>query len=382
LFSHENGVVESIYRAGALSARTTVEDDLVDEEIAIRLTVPIPSHQIVGVPALQFTQWLPRGEKESLEVKEGRMVLRLWADLTCVSSIDALAAEDIPKHLNIPVVHVCLEVRVTGLTPAVARAMLRSTVQPSEVKVGDTIFESLVAEEGQIYRFVISTINRLIEFCKVELGQYWLATYPADNEYLARHFQTFGARIRQGADDNWVRWRPHAPYFTKIKGELDIDRLMDQAAWLRLQGFLSSRVPPDVVHELLAEAENLAGSERPRAAIMEAIAALEVALSRFSQSDFGRKLFSTSLAARVDVGSLKPLIRDKFGLRGSVFYLVPLLFTEEVLSTDMLTLAQEALNVRNEVVHHGRRTIDERKLRDYLRALRALCDVLTAYSDK
>jgi hypothetical protein len=112
-----------------------------------------------------------------------------------------------------------------------------------------------------------------------------------------------------------------------------------------------------------------------RAALTEAVSALEVALATFARSPQTAKLLPTSLRLRLGVESLPRLI-ERIGLTGSVAVVLPFVVPEDHLPADVLAACRNAIVDRQTVVHQGQRDVDAVKLRAHLRGLRRLCEVL------
>ncbi len=67
---------------------------------------------------------------------------------------------------------------------------------------------------------------------------------------------------------------------------------------------------------------------------------------------------------------------DHMGLSGTINYLFPVLFSEDQVSSSILTTCQKALEVRGNVVHNGQREIESKKLITFINGIRQLCEIL------
>ena len=70
-------------------------------ELLIRLTIPIPVDEVVSVPALTFTCWLPIGDPHAIYVTEGDLSLKLWFDIKSTWWASHPKEEDLPKMVNV-----------------------------------------------------------------------------------------------------------------------------------------------------------------------------------------------------------------------------------------------------------------------------------------
>lgn len=136
-----------------------------------------------------------------------------------------------------------------------------------------------------------------------------------------------------------------------------------------------------MIWKLVTGAEKLYKEGRTRSAITEGITALEVALYEFAENADANSIFQEQLANRVEVKNLKNFV-DDFGLRKSVNYLLPLLFTEEQIPAELLKTCQKALVVRGNVVHNAQRKVNEDDLNKYLQAIRKLCSIFENFKQK
>jgi len=151
--------------------------------------------------------------------------------------------------------------------------------------------------------------------------------------------------------------------------------------WLNAKCFVQSSSRTSLVLQLLASAESFAGTDHRRAALVEAVTALEVAISEFSKSPKAQEAFGSLLAERFDTPSLKTQV-EHLGLSGGVRYLLAVILSPEQLPTHLLRSCQQAVEERNNVVHRGQRDVAEDRLRAYLDSIRQVCSILALYREK
>jgi hypothetical protein len=128
-----------------------------------------------------------------------------------------------------------------------------------------------------------------------------------------------------------------------------------------------------LIGELLSAADEHRDEGHGRVALTEAVSALEVALARYAtQAD------RAGPAPTIGGVNVKRLANhfERFGLRATVQFLLPLLLTPERLPRATLESVIEAIETRNNVVHQGKRDVENQHLRGYLMAIRQLVEAL------
>ena len=226
----------------------------------------------------------------------------------------------------------------------------------------------------KVLQSALTTYNRFIAFVRNTKGQYWLNEHPYSPSNLTQHNNDFKARVRWG-DYNWFLWRPSKVYESHIL-MTEEKRTIRREEWSSLQNFVAGNRNPYIVHELLANSELLLAASLRRSAVIEAVSALEVALSNYARSPDISSLTS-ELRERIDVKNFHQQV-GHLGLKGTVGYLLPLILSSQQLSTETLQNCQEAVEVRNTVIHRGQRDINTGKAHKFVRSIKDACDVLTS----
>jgi len=147
--------------------------------------------------------------------------------------------------------------------------------------------------------------------------------------------------------------------------------------WERLNGFIRSQERPSLALELLAASELLEKEGRTRVALIEGVAALEVAVRRFLSSPLPST--NETLLADLDVRSIEALY-EKLGLRGTLAILMPLLLSDKELPRDTLRMSIKAVELRGTIVHRGKRKLEKEEICLMLNALRKLSMLLVELS--
>jgi hypothetical protein len=67
---------------------------------------------------------------------------------------------------------------------------------------------------------------------------------------------------------------------------------------------------------------------------------------------------------------------QKVGLRGVLTFVLPAYLSAEELSDELLQALQDALDVRNNVIHNRQRDVDQVRLRRGIHAIRRFCSLV------
>jgi hypothetical protein len=334
------------------------------ELITVRCIVDLLDTEQRG--SLVFSRWLPLGKAEGLTFHHKNLSSVLWLEPDSVPF--GVDQDDIPRTINIWVnklyVEICASVDAELATwirhrdcshPPADDAVLADAYRQLGVDVNDAVDHGL---------------SRFLSFVRVEKGQSWLPSRASHTELKAR-----------APEGDWFRWCPtNVIHLTATMLTEDNPRLLRAADWESLQAFMARQTKPTLTLQLLAGAEAFRNSGSHRAALTEAVSALEVALSQFARSAvLANESIPETLRNRIGVDGLEQLV-GRLGLTASVALLLPFLFSEAQLPADVLSSCREAIKQRQNVVHQGQRTLPPAKINEFLRALRQLCELLLRHS--
>ena len=245
--------------------------------------------------------------------------------------------------------------------------------QPTQEE--EPLAESYENHGREVFSLLWDGVNRVLTFIRSEKGQYWLDPLEIDLNNMASHAVEFKAKA-QIDDGSWFRWQPtQTAMITAIVPNEPDPRFLVPEDWSKAQAFVTSERRPELTRQLLAAAEAFAEAESGRAALTEAVTALEVALNRFVKSPKPEYLLSEPARSRLGLENLGTL-QERLGLTASVALLLPLLFDPSTLTSRTLASCREAIQERQNVVHKGQRRVDKDKLRRFLSEIRKLCEVL------
>jgi hypothetical protein len=341
-------------------------------DLFIRMVIPIQSQPIVGTTGVIFHHWLPMESDDHLVVRSDDMELSLWFDR---SSADHPRGDDPLRLENVCVRRVNAEVRIRNLDYGFIDFILEVSTEP---KPEGYPYSERYKELGvKVYDLTLKCVNRLISYIRVEKGQYWLEELEIDPGRMASAFIWFKAVCSRDREQ-WFNWRP-------TSSESAIVVMTSKSSWVEREDWSSAAVyvrsksRSNFVYDLLRTALANAWSGRRRTALVEAVTALEVAISEFAKSPLANEAFGKTLAGRMDTDSLKAQV-DHMGNSGTIKYLFPVIFPEDQLPNDLLKACQKAVEERNNVVHNGQRDVGQKKVLNYVISIERLCGVLRGYT--
>jgi hypothetical protein len=342
------------------------------QHLMIRLTVPIMESGQPQRSPMIFHRWLPLGRERGLLVRHGEHTVTVWFDLPCAVWGSDLKESDIVRYSELSVHRFYVDIETTAVEDELLDYMRRRDPALSTVPEDAGLAKRYEAHGEAVFESVSHVVNRLMDFVRIEKGQFWLVPFEELRGSMAT---TFDAKAQIDGGD-WFRWNPTNRVL--IKGVLWYDnspQYIRAEDWGHVQDYIQSDAKPDLTRQLLTGAELLAQTGHDRAALTEAISALEVAVYRFARTERGSQSVRSRLLDRAHTGSLKTLV-ERLGLTATVNYLLPLIFSEEELPSQLLTECSAAITQRQNVIHQGQRQVDGRALQKFLTAIRSLCEVL------
>jgi hypothetical protein len=245
----------------------------------------------------------------------------------------------------------------------------------------ESLVQSYEEHGREIFSLVRDGLNKLLTYARVEKGRYWVTPYAIDLDDMASHSIKFQARARVD-DGPWFRWQPSQISRGTVVLALDHDpRYLGPEDWPHAQNFLVSRERPNLIRQLLAGSEFLADSGSNRAALTEAVSALEAAVHCFAKSSRASAQLPSSLRDRLGGKSLSTLADQRhLGFSRFVAYLLPILLPEEELPAALLSRCRDAIDERNQIVHGEQRQVDPDRLKQFLMDVRTLCETLMRWT--
>ena len=340
-------------------------------DLLIRMEIPFLAYPDANSDsAMIFHKWLPLKEQEFLTLEDNGLRLKLWFDVKTTWWASQPNEDEITRWVNVLARKIYADVTVGNLDQVllnfISKRNYSGKLKPEyEEHQKDYEFLGKRVQEFTLYR-----LNRLIAYIRAHKGQHWLQEYPLDRDYSVKFSSK--ARINDG---EWFVWQPTNVHHFDIVLNKNYDRYLTESDWNSLKEFVCSSQKTELHWYLLAGAESLASINNKRAALTEAITALEVAVNLFAANPNVSLIFSEKLSSRMGIKGLKNQV-DHMGLSGTINYLFPVLFSEDQVSSSILTTCQKALEVRGNVVHNGQREIESKKLITFINGIRQLCEIL------
>ena len=226
----------------------------------------------------------------------------------------------------------------------------------------------------QVMQFAVNTYNRVVRYVRDYLGQHWVQEINM-HQSIDQQCLQFNCYVIL-SDSSLLHFYPSSGKPIRIKGiTADDEHYINAKRWTSLRAFVESGKRSSRFRTLLTDAEEIAASGHSRAAIVEAVTALEVALSEFSKAPNAEQLYGNKLSKRMEGASLKRQV-EKMGLEGGISFLLPVLIPESKLSTEVVEGCREAIRQRNNVVHNGQREVKPKVWKNCLESIRSCCLIL------
>lgn len=356
-------------------------------QITVRLRCPVDPEDWRSLKGVVVSRWLPLSEDHQFTVNAEGMEFRVWFDEDCLTGLEDVSEMDVDRRVNIALSSIGLDVTIPDVRGDLAEFIYdeadrrrRNEDLPETERY--QAFSSQYEELGKrVQRGAVRTLNRIIDYFRVQKGQYRLTRYELDPRNTHSFFLVTQAKVY--VKEEWVRWCP-PPYIQHAVARIpDEHRLLTEDEWPDLIEFVQGPRSAPAVLDFLSRAEALAAEGYDRSAIVEGVSALETALYDFARYPDRDRLDDVSehgAAHRIDFDRLHDRI-SSFGLSGSLAALLPVLLPTHLLPDETLERCQEANELRVNVVHNAQRNIDDEELRDLLKGVRELCEILLDLTD-
>ncbi len=341
-------------------------------------------------PFIHLYKWLP--EKSGVLILNGdSMEVKIHIDKSCTHSSVAAnrnpTDEDIKQRYDIHVSKIIVEVIKKDISDDIANFIFDERESPYGTHYGLKPEEKEYASYQEAYTKIgieianaaLSAFNRIISYARNIKGQYQLIEKKLFiNEENLDDFNRGSQAESKIEDGEWFRWCPPGPSI--IYGIIDNDETyIREEDWASVSEFVQNKNRPNLVFELLANARYLYDSYHMRSSVIEAVTALEIAVSQFGKKG-DMKILSTSICNnRIDIDNIGNQIKH-LGFSGSIRYLIPLLINEEILPLVVLSKCYKAIEVRNNIVHQGQRGVSSDLVEEILNGVSECCRVLDAHT--
>lgn len=321
----------------------------------------------------------PPDSKNALTVTREGTTIQLWFDEDCAAQYRVFQAHPQLRYAEQSVDKVRVLILVNSVEDDLRQFIAEGRRCPhhdadiAEWPVAERNIEARYeALAASIFESCVQILTRLVEYCRTEKGQHWLRRLEYDPKNVSAFFSMCKAQVSVRGNE-WRKWDPppHVVWVTTPIG--DHSRFLTTEDWRQAGEYVRAQSRLNIVRELLVRAEELATEGYRRSALIEAIAALDIALARFME----RPTLIERMPSGRRTGLSQPgRLFEKLGLRGTIDFFLPLLLPECSFSESLRKQLQAAVDTRGSIVHKGQRDISEEKLRDYLLAIRTVCNVL------
>ena len=343
-------------------------------DLLIRMEIPFLAYPEANSDSYMiFHMWLPLKNEDFLYIEKDDLKLKLWFDVKTTWWGSQPTEEEIKKIINIPARKIFADITVSNLNQTLLNYISTHDYSKKPGPQEEEFQKEYDLLSQRIKEFTLNNLNRLISYVRVFKRQYWLQEYPLEREYDG--FFSSKARIDDG---KWFNWHLFNTHHLVVQLERNYDRYLNEADWNFAKQFVCSSQKTGLHWYLLSGAEALASIKNHRAALTEAVTALEVAINLFATNVSDQSSFNHHFSNRMSNRKLKSQIAH-MGLSGTINYLFPVLFSEEQVPSEILTICQEALEIRGNVVHNGQREIDSKKLKTLIDGIYQFCKVLEKY---
>jgi len=339
--------------------------------IIVRLQIPIAKEY---ADALTFTRWLPN-EKDGLGMSVNGDTVTVWFDdhLFQASAFDDYA--NLESHGDLRLKAIGIDVHVEGVDEEVL-AVIQEIADEARATQSMPRRDCDAAKRYEKLGLRVQTAgllaaNRVLTWFRVSKGQFWISPLEHDPENQASFFRQSQARVRW----NGTEWLPWLPSYCGGIRSICQDwgrRRVARDDWRNLQSWMTETSRPNLILELLADAEALASRGAARPALVQAVAALEVAIVRLYDSEFWQNAVKSRTAQAVWTGEK---LHDRIGLRGALHTLLPAVLGDSEIPFEVLEKCQHAVEARNIIVHKGSR-LDTEAIKPHMWPIRVLCEQL------
>lgn len=350
----------------------------------VHLRIPIFDEQHRW-PAMVFSKWLPGLAGPAWKFSEGRLTATLSFDETCSEN---KTAEQVARHLNTSASHINVDVQIDHVPIELADFIWaqakKDLIQEEQLQKNNPVYAKSAADYGRLaeeaLRFGIKAYNRLVDYARTEKQQYWLNRCKFDSRnpgqtairFFARisflNSTTFIGQVLLNAFPNIISldvvFSPEGPAYA-IRSE----------EGSHVQDFLNSASRVRSVLEFLANAKELLGADHPRSAIIEAMAAIETAMTQFFQVSKLERREDVDIPNEFNVETIVKSL-SRIGVGNSIKFLLPLTLPTSKLPQTVIDQCYELYELRNKTIHDEKRNFQGIELRSLIDEAEKLCRIL------
>jgi hypothetical protein len=339
------------------------------QRIIVRLEIPIAEEY---ADALTFTGWLPN-QKDGLGMSVNGDSVTVWFDdqLFQASDFDVDYAQ-LENQGDLRLNAIGIDVHVEGVDEevlAVIQKIADEARATQRMPRRDCDAAKRYEELGlRVQAAGLHAANRVLTWFRVSKGQFWISSLAHDPENQASFFRQSQAKVSWNGTE-WLPWLPSYRGALRMTCQDWGTRRVARDDWTDLKSWMTEASRPNLILELLADAEALASRGAARPALVQAVTALEVAIVRLYDSQFWQNAVKSSTAQAVLTG------KKRIGFHHVLRTVLPAVLGNSEIPSEVLTRCQDAVKARNEIVHEGS-PVDTETIESHMRPIRVLCERL------
>ncbi len=275
-----------------------------------------------------------------------------------------------------------ISISIGGLSQDLARFIyergkLNRQADPS-IGFSDGAIEQLndafCALGNEVLSLALETFNRFVDFARVEKRQYWLTRRVFNEDRIENDNIGFQAHVTIPTL-GFVPWRPKFTDSIYIELPSSYEHAISEPEWPQVQAYLSADSRPSAVKDLISTSLALLDAGYTRSAIIEGVAALELAVNHFSSEADIAKLIAPE-CGRIELHRLSAT-REHLGFSSFFRHVIPIIFPPARLGNELLNNSSALIELRQTAVHSGRRNFPEfQVVREFIRDAAQVCLVL------
>lgn len=346
----------------------------------ITLYFKIPLNEKFIDPDMYFKKWIPT-DVNPIIVYKYSYKLTLHIDEDCISSLNT--DYNIETWSNISINAVKIQIEIKDINDELASFIFDERENKSNVHHGvkpdNYQYNNLNNEFNELgleaLNFSYEVCNKLITYVRNEKGQYWLELISFEENTLRSLYCHLDAKVKIDNGELFY-WSPSSIDSHIIHYE-NMD-FLGESDWSQINEFITSRKKGNLVNELLSNSCSFLKYNHAKSAVIEAVTALETALLKFSIKPDLTRLEFPSYIGRLDTDNIETHV-SQFGFAKSIGYLLPILFKEEILPTELIDKCTKAIGSRNAIVHQGQ-DINLNIAKNHILALKQCSEVLMKYT--
>ena len=330
--------------------------------INIRYTLP-------DLGFVYFTRWLPSSPSDIVFSNLGKLEFALILSENSLAHGGLHSDIPIEKHLNLFVEYLDVRITVRDVNQALADFILKGPRE--QIRSEDTeLRQELYEFQKQVFDFCVTNLNRVIDYFRVIFQHYWLENIAIGHNSMGSFFHHAPASIE--IEEGTSRFFPtmNEPIIATVS---DGKEYIRQEDWEGVKAYVNGTQRTSLLGAILSNAKQLRSRGYRRNALVEAVTALEFALSGFCDATKETPP-EEALSKRVETQSLGRLI-ETLGLRGAFSVAIPLIFEEDRLPASILSSCRKAIDIRNSIMHAGQRDVRDDHLAKMLKDIEFCCFV-------